>query len=298
MDAETLAKATELIRALNDMRTVVILVVAGVVLLGFACYMYYLRQRAKERASEARAEAQRQQAKADRAATYAGALQKVATAVQHSNTALNAAMQDFKQTLADNHASVQSTGHMTIQTLVRLDGAIAHLARSNNDLASKLIAKLTTKDALNYVYRVFMTEIYYTSLAVVRKTLIENGYEDGKERVSNRVRADLGSILRAFRADLDSQSALSVRIPDFFEMEASDPTVERFVLCNSIWAVVERYLKEGSKDAEAEHMEKINARIEDAEVTIQTVIRDYFTRIAHLKYKGFFEPRESPTTRP
>lgn len=291
MDPETIAKMTEMIRALNDMRTTVALFIASVAVLAFCAFMYYLRWKAKKELAERKEEDRRQKEKTDRAAKYAGALHGVVESMHSVNKRMDAAMASVQATLQSHQQTLQSVNQMTITTLVRLEGAIKGLASSNIDLTERLTAKMTSKDSVTYIQRVFMAEIYHAVLSLIRQAIVDNGYEDNKEFISNRVRTEIGSILRQFRADLDSFSAITVRVPDFFTMETDDPLVERFVLCNTLWDIAETYLKEGTKDSADEHQEMIRRRLADAEVVVQNAIRDYFSAIARSKYPGLYETR-------
>ena len=298
MDPDTIAKMTDMIRALNDMRTAVILFVIGFAVLTFCGFMYYLRWKAKKETAERKEEDKRQREKMERANKYSSALQGVAQALAVVNNRMDASLASVQTTLQSHQQTLQSVNQMTISTLVRLDGAINNMIGANKELTERLTAKMTPKDSVAYIQRVFLSEIYHAVLELTRTAIVDNGYEDNKEFISNRVRTEIGGVLRVFRSELASFNALTVRVPDFFEMESADPLVERFVLCNQLWSVAENYLKEGTKDGADEHQEMISRRLADAGVVVQNTIRDYFIAIARSKYPDVYETQEIPVAPP
>lgn len=293
MDADQIKNFTDLVNAFGAVRTTVYVALGVLAVIAIGGYYLHLRWKAKLASQAAKEEADRQKEKTKRAEKYAAALQNLANSVTANTNVMQNALQQFSSTLQATSMSSSATAQLTTNALVRLDGAISRLVIANNDLSSKLVAKLSARDSLHFITRVFTCEVFHESLRIIRKAIIDNNYEGDAESISTRVRTEIGDVLKRYREYLGAFSALSVRSPDFFEL-TGDPSVERFTICDELWTITKDYLEAASQDNPREHSNKVAKRVEDAEFVVRNTIADYVRRMSHKLYPQHCDTREIP----
>lgn len=290
MESDQIKQLAELVAAYAGLRSLAlwVLVILGAMFL--SGFTFWLWQRHKLKVTEAKAEASRTAAKDRRARQYQDTLKELSDTTQQlmaitreASTATVTALNELKDQIARHNVSNQAVQQVLVSTMSRLENSIS-------SAMARVQPKMLPRDSVAYIQRVFLHEIGYAAIKSIRKALVENGYEGNEQDISNRLRTDLGDMLRIHRSALESYGGLSVSPTLFFEVEDAD--VERFTLCDALWRIAEGYLVDGGRDEPEEHQAKLYRRLESVETRVANTIRDYVQRLTRLHFPGTHDSRE------
>jgi hypothetical protein len=114
----------------------------------------------------------------------------------------------------------------------------------------------------------FNKDIKRSIAYIVERSLAENDYANRRDFVSKKVRSAMGDILATAKEDLGSYN-LAIESDDYFILDSNEHGLQRYLLCDEVWEEVEPLF--------SSHTE-LKQRIEEANVIISNVVKDYLTR--------------------
>ncbi len=162
-------------------------------------------------------------------------------------------------------ADVETTNKLN-STLISVEQTMETVHDGLGVLTARTSGQINRDDATKMIRDRFLQNIFKEISFVIERSLTENDYEKRKDFVARKVRTALGDILIEARKYLCGFN-LAVDPTRFFMCEPNQ-SVERFILCDSIWKEIEPlFKKEGT----------LKQRIEEAYLIIENVIGDYVT---------------------
>lgn len=243
-DAAAINATTALIKAANEAKTSVLVIVACGI---FAILTFWIILKLIEWKKEKDREAE----KAKRADQYTGALHALANAFQEHSKAETGERAKLTDSL-DNLANVTAKTEQAIGVV---------LQRTSGQMTRTASLRLVVSTLTGGVCR----EIAF----VVEKSLTENRYEERKSFIANKMRSAMGEILADARQDLRGYP-LAMNPDLFFPTYTPEGGGERFTIVDSLWTLIEPLYRKGSP---------LQERIEESRLLISNAMKDHVARV-------------------
>lgn len=174
--------------------------------------------------------------------------------------------EEFKKTF--NKLANAMTEHTQTEEAL-LKGVGSSMEKVNLSVAS-LVAKSTgqisREDSILMIRDRFIRSVYRDFCSIVERSLTHNDYKNNSDNITRKVKTAMRNVLVDAQQFL-SNFNLSVDPRKFFIQVPNQP-MERYILCDMIWAEVEPLYTKRTP---------VQERIEEAFLVIENVINDYLT---------------------
>lgn len=174
----------------------------------------------------------------------------------------------LKDAIESQRATQDKRAKQQSESLDALNSGILALTRIIQSLAFKIDGRMSRKDSARFIHHAFERDLHREVCMVVEASLTENDYANRKEFIARKIKTAIGEAMVEVRDYLCSYP-LAINPNDYFLIDP-DSSGERFVLCDAIWATIERQFH---------HTSPLAHRIEESYLLIENTVKDYLTGV-------------------